>query len=305
VGGPAIEVRGLTKAYGDHEAVRGVDLEVAAGEVLALLGPNGAGKTTTVEIMEGLRDRTAGEVRVLGQDPAAADRAWRARIGVVLQETGVEPYLTVEEVVDLHRGWYPAPRPTDEVLELVGLTAQGRVRAHTLSGGQRRRLDVAIALVGDPEVLFLDEPTTGFDPAARRDAWAMVRGLQAAGTTVLLTTHDMDEAVHLAGRAAVLVAGRIVAEGPPSALGGDARTRITARVPPGAAGLPPELAADIVPSGDDGELIVRTDDPTATLHALTGWALAAGVELADLVVRPPSLEEVYLGLIEGTEGTGP
>ncbi|HEU5150342.1 MAG TPA: ABC transporter ATP-binding protein [Iamia sp.] len=300
--GTAIEVRGLRKAYGAHEAVRGVDLTVEAGEVLALLGPNGAGKTTTVEILEGLRDRTGGEVRVLGQDPATADRGWRARIGVVLQETGVEPYLTVGEVVDLHRGWYPAPRPTAEVLDLVGLTGSRGVRAHTLSGGQRRRLDVAIALAGGPEVLFLDEPTTGFDPAARRDAWAMVRGLQAAGTTVLLTTHDMDEAVHLADRAAVLVAGRIVASGPPSALGGDTRTRIACRLPPGAAGLPPELAAGIVASGDDGELVLRTDDPTATLHALTGWALAAGVVLADLVVRPPSLEEVYLDLIRDGAG---
>ncbi len=301
--GPAIEVRGLTKGYGSHEAVRGVDLTVATGEVLALLGPNGAGKTTTVEIMEGLRDRSGGDVRVLGEDPATAGRDWRARIGVVLQETGVEPYLTVEEVVDLHRGWYPAPRPTDEVLELVGLTGQRSVRAHTLSGGQRRRLDVAIAIVGRPEVLFLDEPTTGFDPAARRDAWAMVRGLQAAGTTVLLTTHDMDEAVHLADRAAVLVAGRIVAEGPPSGLGGDTRTRIAVRVPVGAAGLPAGLAAGIVASGDDGELVLSTDDPTATLHALTGWALGAGIELADLVVRPPSLEEVYLELIGGGGGS--
>ncbi len=302
-GGPAaIEVRGLRKGYGDHEAVRGVDLEVAVGEVLALLGPNGAGKTTTVEILEGLRVRDDGEVRVLGHDPATADRGWRGRIGVVLQETGVEPYLTVEEAADPHRGWYPAPRPTDEVLGLVGLVEQRRVRAHTLSGGQRRRLDVAIALAGDPEVLFLDEPTTGFDPAARRDAWAMVRGLQAAGTTVLLTTHDMDEAVHLADRAAVLVAGRIVAEGSPSALGGDTSTRIACRLPPGTAGLPPGLAAGIVPSGDDGELVVRTDEPTATLHALTGWALAAGIELADLVVRPPSLEEVYLDLIRGDPG---
>ncbi len=215
---PAISVRGLRKSYGSVEAVRGVDLEVRAGEVFALVGPNGAGKTTTVEILEGHRERTAGDVSVLGHDPEKNERALKERIGIVLQETGVEPYLTVAESIDLFRGYYPAPRPRDEVLEVVGLTEQRDVRVRRLSGGQKRRLDVAIGLCGNPDLLFLDEPTTGFDPSARRNAWEMIRNLRDLGKTVLLTTHYMDEAQHLADRVAIIAGGVIVAEGSPEEL---------------------------------------------------------------------------------------
>ena len=215
---PAIEVRGLHKSYGDVEAVRGIDLSVPTGEVFALLGPNGAGKTTTVEILEGHRDRTAGDVSVLGHDPGLNDRALKQRIGIVLQTTGVEPYLNVEETIDLFRGYYPHPLPLDEILDVIGLREQRRTRVRRLSGGQQRRLDVAIGLAGDPELLFLDEPTTGLDPAARRQAWEMVDNLRSLGKTVVLTTHYMDEAEQLADRVAIIVQGEIVAEGTPGEL---------------------------------------------------------------------------------------
>jgi ABC-2 type transport system ATP-binding protein len=289
---PAIEVHGLTKAYGDVEAVRGVDLEIARGEVYALLGPNGAGKTTTVEILEGHRERDGGEVRVLGEDPGARSPSLRRRIGIVLQTTGVEPYLTVEEVVDLFRGYYPSPRSRDELLEVVGLTEQRTQRVRRLSGGQQRRLDVALGLAGDPDLLFLDEPTTGFDPAARRGAWEMVRNLRSLGVTVLLTTHYLDEAQVLADRVGIIVRGRIVAEGPPDILTArDPSTTISFRAPPGE--LPPPAAgAEVV----DDTVFLRTDRPTGTLHELTAWAVERGVELEGLTVARLSLEDVYLEL---------
>jgi ABC-2 type transport system ATP-binding protein len=295
-----VEVQGLRKSYDDLEAVRGVDLTVEVGEVFALLGPNGAGKTTIVEILEGFRDRTAGEVRVLGHDPAKRERDLRRRIGIVLQSTGVDPYLTVRETVALYAAYYPQSRDVDEVVEVVGLTEKRDARVIKLSGGQQRRLDVAIALAGDPELLFLDEPTTGFDPGARRNAWEIVRNLTGLGKTVLLTTHYMDEAQALANRVAVIAKGEIVAEGPPSTLGGRdvARTRIRFRAPDNAE-LPPSMAA-WERSGDGHELFV--DDPVRALHELTGWALERGVELEGLEISRPSLEDVYLHLTGGEAG---
>jgi ABC-2 type transport system ATP-binding protein len=295
-GQPVVRVRDLRKSYGPREAVRGIDLDVHAGEVVALLGPNGAGKTTTVEILEGYRERTGGEVTVLGHDPGRGEPAYKARIGIVLQSTGVERYLTAAEVVGLYAGYYPRARPTGEVLELVGLAAQAGLRVGRLSGGQRRRLDLAIALVGRPELVFLDEPTTGFDPSARRSAWEIIRGLTAEGTTVLLTTHFMDEAQALADRLAVLVDGRIVAQGTSAEVIGRTSedTLVRARLPVGT--LPPE-GFDLAPDpSDPAWLLGRTGDPTAYLHRLTGWALGAGVTFEDLAVARPSLEDTYLAL---------
>ena len=291
-----VRVRGLRKAYGAREAVRGIDLDVRRGEVVALLGPNGAGKTTTVEILEGYRDRTAGDVTVLGHDPGLHESAYKAKVGIVLQSTGLEPYLTAREAVTLYGGYYPSPRPTEEILALVELTAQGDQRVGRLSGGQRRRLDLAIALVGRPELVFLDEPTTGFDPSARRAAWDIIRGLVAGGTTVLLTTHFMDEAQALADRLAVIVEGRIVAEGTTAEVIGDTSkdTLVRLRLPDGTAA--PEgfgLAPD---PGDPALLLGRTTDATDYLHRLTGWGLGAGVRLEDLSVARPSLEDTYLAL---------
>ena len=298
---PAIEIRGLRKSYGDVHAVRGIDLEVAPGEVFALLGPNGAGKTTTVEILEGYRERTAGEVRVLGRDPARADRAHRERVGIVLQSTGVDVFLEVHETVELYAGYYPHPRPVDEVLEVVGLTEKRDTRVKRLSGGQQRRLDVAIALAGDPELLFLDEPTTGFDPGARRQAWDMVRNLAALGKTVFLTTHYMQEAEALANRVAVIARGEIVAEGSPTTLGDRAvgQARITLHVATDA-DRPPQLAH--ATSVGDGVLEIVTTDPTRVLHELTGWALETGRTLDGLTVTRPTLEDVYLELTGGEGG---
>ncbi len=292
----AINVRGLRKRYGEIEAVAGIDLRVARGEVFALLGPNGAGKTTAVEIMEGHRRRDAGEVSILGFDPGRQERAFKQRIGIVLQETSVDPYLTVEETVELFRGYYPHPRPVGEVLELVGLTEQRRQRVRKLSGGQQRRLDVAIGLAGDPELLFLDEPTTGFDPAARRGAWEMVKGLQALGKTILLTTHYMEEAEHLADRVAILSRGHIVAEGTPASLIRREQSSVVRfRLPAEA----PELIAGIEEAQrqDDGLVIIETTSPTALLHELTRRARERGLELAELSVSRATLEDVYLRLV--------
>jgi ABC-2 type transport system ATP-binding protein len=299
--GTAISVRGLRKRYGTIDAVRGVDLEVAEGEVFALLGPNGAGKTTTVEILEGHRRRDAGEVRVLGSDPARAERAFRERIGIVLQSTGINPYLTVEETVELYRRYYPHPRPLDEVITLVGLHEQRAQRVRRLSGGQQRRLDVAIGLAGDPDLLFLDEPTTGFDPAARRGAWEMVKGLAALGKTIFLTTHYMDEAQALADRVAIITAGAIVAEGPPAELiaAREDVTFVRFRLPAGAPKLPRTLASKAAVSATGYE--IRTADATKTLHALTTWALEKSVKLEGLTVQRPSLEDVYLELTSTAE----
>ncbi len=296
-----ITVRGLRMSYGRLEAVRGLDLEVHAGEVFAFLGPNGAGKTTTVEILEGFRKRSGGEVSVLGVDPAAADGAWRARIGVVLQESEPEAELTVQECLSLYAGYYPAPRPVAETLELVGLAGRGGARCGNLSGGQQRRLDVALALIGDPELLFLDEPTTGFDPSARRSAWEVIAGLRDLGKTIFLTTHYMDEAEHLADRITVIAAGQIVAEGTPATLGGrDAEGSIIRFTLP--AGISPEelpgkVAAAIV--GDvNGHVEAHSMDALPLLGVLATWATSRGIELPDLSVGRPSLEDVYLRLTE-------
>jgi ABC-2 type transport system ATP-binding protein len=290
----AVEVRGLVKSYGDVRAVAGVDLTIAQGEVFALLGPNGAGKTTTVEILEGYRSRDAGEVRVLGWAPAKDGRRLKCRIGIVLQSTGVERFLTVAETLALYAGYYPHPRPVDEVVELVGLTEKRNTRVLKLSGGQQRRLDVAIALVGDPDLLFLDEPTTGFDPSARQEAWQVVRNLAALGKTVLLTTHYMDEAQQLADRVAVIARGRVVAEGTPASLGG--RDGVKARVRWRGKRRPPRrLGATVM---EDGWLEMVPDDLGRGLHDLTGWARDRGVDLQSLEVVRPSLEDVYLQLTE-------
>lgn len=297
----AIEVRGLTKSYGEVEAVAGIDLQVRRGEVFALLGPNGAGKTTTVEILEGHRSRTSGEVGVLGFDPAHKERAFKERIGIVLQKTGVEPYLTVEEAIELFRGYYPDPLPLDEVIEVVGLEKNRKSRVRKLSGGQQRRLDVAIGLSGNPELLFLDEPTTGFDPSARRRAWDMIRNLRSLGKTVFLTTHYMDEAQALSDRVAIIVEGRIVTEGAPRVLADqDATTTISFAIPP--AELPAALRDNT--SEEDGRLIVRTTAPTKWLHDLTSWAVATSVELDRLTVSRATLEDVFLELTgESPEGS--
>jgi ABC-2 type transport system ATP-binding protein len=290
----AISVHGLRKRYGDVEAVRGLDLEVAHGEVLAFLGPNGAGKTTTVEILEGFRDRDAGEVSVLGEDPARASAAWRGRIGVVLQESEPPGLLTVREAVELFAGYFPKPLDIDETIAQVGLSGQAGQRAARLSGGQRRRLDVAMALIGDPELLFLDEPTTGFDPAARREAWEVIGGLRELGKTVMLTTHYMDEAQRLADRVAIVKDGVIVALGAPEELAGERAAVATIRFTPPSVPLP-ALSAEPAP-GARGMVEIRSSRVVDDLAALTGWAREAGVDLPDLEVVRPSLEDIYLEL---------
>jgi ABC-2 type transport system ATP-binding protein len=293
---PAIAVDGLRKTYGEHAAVDDVSFAVEPGEVFALLGPNGAGKTTTLEICEGFRPRDGGRVDVLGFDPAhrLTTRAMRERIGIVLQECAVEPYLSVREVLIRNAGYYPHPSDIDEVIGLVGLTEKADERVKKLSGGQQRRLDVGLGIVGDPELLFLDEPTTGFDPSARRGSWDMVRKLTGSGTTVILTTHYMDEAQALADRVAIIAGGRIVAVGTPDELGG--RDAEAARI---RFGLPAGVAvADLpLPAAVEGEAVeIRSYDETRALHALTGWAIDAGVTLDGLTVTRPSLEEIYLRL---------
>ena len=276
----AVTVDGIAKAYGGTEALRGVSFEIRSGEVFSLLGPNGAGKTTTVEILEGYRRRDAGNVDVLGVDPERAGGSWRERIGVVLQQSELYPNLTVEEMVGLFAGYYERPRDVDGVVGLVGLEEKRSARVRSLSGGQKRRLDLAVALAGDPELLFLDEPTTGFDPAARRAAWEMIRSLRELGKTILLTTHYLDEAEQLADRVAVLRGGRIVAIGTPAELTGAAP------------------ATEIRYRRNGAEVVLHTEDPTRLLHELTGSALAQGFELEGLTVRRPTLEEVYLSLTE-------
>jgi ABC-2 type transport system ATP-binding protein len=300
---PVVSVRGLTKRYGRREAVRGIDLEVRRGEIFAFLGPNGAGKTTTVEILEGFRTRSGGEVTVLGVDPNVADGAWRDRVGVVLQESAPEPGLTVRECLGFYSGFYESPRGLDATIELVGLTEHAGKLGSELSGGQRRRLDVAMALIGDPELVFLDEPTTGFDPAARRAAWEVVAGLRDFGTSVFLTTHFMDEAEFLADRIAVISGGRIVAEGTPATIGGREHMTSTIRftLPEGAAirDLPDGLRP-LAESLPDGQVAVRTESPLVHVQVLAGWALGRGFDLPDLDVHRPSLEEVYLSLTQST-----
>jgi len=292
----AITVQGLRKAYESHEAVRGVSFEVQRGEVFCLLGPNGAGKTTTVEILEGHRRADAGRVEVLGFDPAKGDRALLDRIGIVLQSGGLPPALTVAELLEMHARWYRRPRDPREVVELVELDEARHTRVHALSGGQRRRLDLALGLIGDPDVLFLDEPTTGFDPHARRQAWSTIRALCNEGRTVVLTTHFMDEAQALADRVAVMRDGELVAQGPPSELAGrdSAPAEIRFRLP--AAVDLPRLDATV--SYEGATVVITTDRPTATVHAITGWAVQRGLDLPGLTVERPSLEDVYLSLTE-------
>jgi ABC-type multidrug transport system ATPase subunit len=292
-----VTIENLRKRYGDLMAVDGLDLEIREGEVLALLGPNGAGKTTTVEILEGHRTRTSGTVSVLGFDPETGGRAFRERIGIVLQEAGVDEDFSVAELCALHRGMYPRRRDVDEVIALVGLTEKRDARVKTLSGGQRRRLDLALGLVGDPELLFLDEPTTGFDPSARRAAWEVVDGLRALGKTILLTTHYMDEAQHLADRVAVIVRGRLVALDTPEALRARAASGsvISLQVPDGAS--LPELDGEVERSGT--RVTVTAADAAGDLHRLTGWALEREVDLSSMTVSRPTLDDIYLQLTDG------
>jgi len=275
---PAVTVSGLHKSYGAYEALRGVDFEIEAGEVFGLLGPNGAGKTTTVEILEGYRARDGGTVAVLGEDPQRAGLEWRQRIGVVLQSSAMYPNLSVAESLELFAGYYRSPLDPAQVVALVGLEEKRDARVRTLSGGQQRRLDLGLGLIGDPEVLFLDEPTTGFDPAARRAAWEVIRSLRSLGKTILLTTHYLDEAENLADRVAVLREGRIAAIGRPEDLTGSAP------------------ATEIRYRRDGEDVVVSTHEPTRVLHDLTAQALAEGRELENLSVRRPTLEEIYLAL---------
>jgi ABC-2 type transport system ATP-binding protein len=281
----AIVVRDLHKRYGEYEALRGISFEIGEGEVFGLLGPNGAGKTTTVEILEGYRPRDEGEVEVLGFDPGRAERTLRQRVGVVLQSSELWSTLTPRETLAMFAGYYERPRDVDEVLRLVGLEEKRDARTKTLSGGQKRRLDLGLALVGDPELVFLDEPTTGFDPAARRTAWEMIRSLRSLGKTVLLTTHYLDEAQQLADRVAVLREGRIVTIGTPAELTGGS------------------VEAEIRYRRDGEQVVVRTSEPTRLLHELTATALAEGRELEGLEVRRPTLEDVYLALLDEEDGT--
>lgn len=296
---PAIVIEGLRKSYDDFEAVKGVDLTIEAGQVFAILGPNGAGKTTTVEILEGYRSRSAGKVSVLGVDPANPSRSWRERIGIVLQESEQTALLTVRETLAMYAGYYPHPRSVDETIQMVGLLAKSDTRAGRLSGGQKRRLDVGLALIGNPDLIFLDEPTTGFDPEARREAWDVIASMRDLGKTIVLTTHYMEEAQRLADQIAVFADGEIVARGTPNEIGGreELPTRVEFSLPTRIAptDLPPEFRAG---ARADGRVSIETPDPTRSIHELTGWALDVGVQLDDLTVARPSLEDIYLKLTQ-------
>lgn len=292
-----VVVDGLRKSYGAVQAVRDVSFAVEAGEVFGLLGPNGAGKTTIIEILEGYRDRDAGDVSVLGLDPRRGGRRLRERVGLVLQEAELPPLLSVSELLDMYRGYYPAPRPTAEILELVGLTEKAKSRVKTLSGGQQRRLDVALGLVGDPELIFLDEPTTGFDPSARRNAWEVVRNLRRLGKTIVLTTHYMDEAQYLCDRICVIAHGLVIAEGTPDMLRDSTEQRTVIRFE-----IPDDVAVTSLPLGPSvsgGVATIATTAPTRAVHEVTSWALDHGLELEGLEVTRPSLEDVYLELTGG------
>jgi len=300
--GHAIKVRGLVKRYGDQLAVDGVDLSVEQGEIFAFLGPNGAGKTTTIEILEGYRERDRGEVTVLGEDPATAGREWRERLGIVLQESEIEAELTAREAVTMHAAYFANHLDPDNVLELVGLASHADHRAKKMSGGQKRRLDLALALVGNPDLVFLDEPTTGFDPGARRESWGMIENLRELGRTVLLTTHYMDEAEHLADRIAVIAAGEIVARGTAAELADqvNARPVVSWR----------SMTLDGLPGGlpdvtvNNGVSSFETDDVVGSVYALTSWSVGGGPGLDDLQIRQPTLEDVYLRLVGSAEAAG-
>lgn len=298
----AVEVEDLRKSYGPVQALRGVSFNVAEGEVFALLGPNGAGKTTTVEILEGFRGRDGGRASVLGFDPASGSRRLKEQMGIVLQTSGVDPYLTVAETVEMFRGYYPKPRSRDEVLRLVGLEDKRDSRVTRLSGGQKRRLDVAIALAGDPRMLFLDEPTTGFDPGAKRNAWEVIKGLAGLGKTIFLTSHSMDEVQYLADRVVIIAAGRIVAEGTPESLMGARPSTTVIRFRTPSAPLPEALRKRARVDGEHLEL--ETDDATRMLYDLTSWAVQSGTVLDGLQVTRPSLEDVYLEITQEAEATG-
>jgi ABC-2 type transport system ATP-binding protein len=289
--GPVITVAGLHKSYGRHEAVKGIDFEVAAGEIFGLLGTNGAGKTTTIEILEGYRQRSAGDVQVLGIDPSRPTRAWRERIGLVLQESEVDPVYTAREIVGMFSQYYTKPRDVDDTITLVGLHEQRDTRVGQLSGGQKRRVDVALGIVGDPDLVFLDEPTTGFDPQARRDAWNMIQGLRDLGKTILLTTHYLDEAQELADRVAIVKDGRVLAVGPPQELMTHPPSHPPGTHPPGAAQYHVSYR-----DGGGRPVELQTEDPTGLLNRLTTEALAKGERLEELSVGRPTLEDVYLEL---------
>lgn len=295
----AIEVRGLEKRYGDVSAVNGISFRVAEGEVFAFLGPNGAGKTTTVEILEGFRPRSSGDISVLGSDPGRSDPLLKARIGIVLQECGIQGEFTVTEAIDIYGSSYPKRIATDRLIDLVELGDKRDTRIKKLSGGQRRRVDLALGLVGDPDLVFLDEPTTGFDPGARRSAWAMIKNLCTLGKTIFLTTHYMEEAQYLADRIAVINHGEIIAEGPPDELGGRQLAATTIRLPLdgeiGAGDLPDLGNANVATSVD--ALCIETDSPAATLNTLTGWALDRSLTLNEMTVTKPTLEDIYLELV--------
>ncbi len=303
---PAVRIRGLRKRYGEAEAVRAIDLEVESGEIFAFLGPNGAGKTTTVEILEGFRPRDEGEVAVLGVDPRDGKSDWRDRIGIVLQDSAPEPGLTVRESLMLYAGYFTRPRSVEETISLIGLEAKRNARAVSLSGGQRRRLDFGLALIGDPELIFLDEPTTGFDPSARRAAWDVISGLRALGKTIFLTTHYMDEAERLADRIAVIVAGQIVAQGTPATLGGrdHAAAVISFGFPKGwtLADFPQPLVdrATVTPHGG---VEMRTDHPLADMELLARWSREHALDIPDLALTRPTLEDIYLQLTAPETGT--
>ena len=298
---PAVTVDHLAKSYGDNVAVRDVSFEVQKGEVFALLGPNGAGKTTCVEILEGFRTRSSGRVETLGADPAdlSTQRWLRTRIGVVLQELAIEPYYSVRQVLTRNAGYYPNSRPVGEVIELIGLSEKADERIKRLSGGQQRRLDVGLGIIGNPELMFLDEPTTGLDPSGRRETWELIRRLAAEGTTVLLTTHYMDEVEALADRVAVLFGQEIVASGTPASIGGRDLGAVTIRFR-----LPEGVGGDDLPvpvtTADDGHVEIHTEHEVQVLHDLTGWALGGGHPLTGLSVLRVSLEDIYLGLTKGS-----
>ncbi len=299
---PAITVRDLRKSYGENEAVRGIDFEVAPGEVFGFLGPNGAGKTTTIEILEGYRERTGGDVSVLGVDPGQPTRDWRTRIGLVLQECELNPLLTVAETMRLYASFFPNARRMEETLDLVGLSDKREARVGSLSGGQQRRLDVGVGIIGNPELLFLDEPTTGFDPSARRSAWNMIEGLKQLGTTIVLTTHYMDEAQHLADRVVIMREGGVVAEGAPETLGEKLgrETMIRFRTYDGIADRV-AAAVGARPTVSGREATIPSTDPQRDLYRLLRWAEGEGIELPDLEVRRPSLEDVFLEVTSDSE----